>query len=93
MVYIVQVQKIWKIKYRQNKILLWGVLKLSDIVSQLLFHEQFQTCSFIYANLKFHLVLHYISFFFFHNIFSTTGINTNLKIEIVVNSNFLVANK
>ena len=43
MVYIVQGQKIWKIKYRQNKILLWGVLKLSDIVSQLLFHEQLQT--------------------------------------------------
>jgi hypothetical protein len=31
-----------KIKYRQNKMLLLGVLKLSDIVSQLHFYEQLQ---------------------------------------------------
>ena len=92
MFYIVQVQKIWKIKYRQNKILLWGVLKLSDIISELLFHEQLQTCSLIYASLKFHLVLHYMHFFF-ATFFSTTGFNTNLDVEIVVTSNFLVANK
>jgi hypothetical protein len=56
------------------------------------FHEQLQTCSFIYASLKFHLVLHYIHSLF-HNIFFTTGINTDLQTEIAVTSNFLVANK
>jgi len=30
---------------------------------------------------------------FFYNFFFTTGINTNLEMEIVVTSNFLVTNK
>ena len=68
----------------------WNSLILSP---NCFFHEQFQTCSLIYANLKFHLLLHYMHFFFHSFFMFTTGINTNLEIEIAVTYNFLVANK